>query len=64
MGGEALARLVDLQIQAQIGIADTKGAAKALARFWYPECVCGRSRPECGGSCHAPDGGAGSTGDE
>lgn len=33
MGGEALARLVDLQIQAQIGIADTKGAAKALARF-------------------------------
>lgn len=33
MGEEALVRLSDLQIQAQIGIADTKGAARALARF-------------------------------
>ncbi len=33
MGHEALTRLSDLQIQAQIGIADTKGAAQALARF-------------------------------
>ena len=33
MGHEALTRLGDLQIQAQIGIADTKGGAKALARF-------------------------------
>ena len=33
MGREALTRLTDLQIQAQIGIADTKGAAQALARF-------------------------------
>ena len=33
MGREALARLKDLQIQAQIGVADTKGAAQALARF-------------------------------
>lgn len=33
MGREALTRLQDLQLQAQIGIADTKGAAQALARF-------------------------------
>ncbi|MEM6651671.1 MAG: DNA polymerase Y family protein [Pseudomonadota bacterium] len=33
MGQEALLRLGDLQIQAQIGIADTKGGARALARF-------------------------------
>lgn len=33
MGHEALTRLSDLQIQTQIGIADTKGAAQALARF-------------------------------
>ncbi|MEO1661728.1 MAG: DNA polymerase Y family protein [Pseudomonadota bacterium] len=33
MGQEALTRLNDLQIQAQIGIADTKGGARALARF-------------------------------
>ncbi|MFN3214763.1 MAG: Y-family DNA polymerase [Henriciella sp.] len=33
MGHHALTRLHDLQIQARIGIADTKGAASALARF-------------------------------
>jgi protein ImuB len=33
MGQETLTRLRDLQIQAQIGIADTKGGARALARF-------------------------------
>ncbi|MEL7041679.1 MAG: DNA polymerase Y family protein [Pseudomonadota bacterium] len=33
MGQEARLRLGDLQIQAQIGIADTKGGARALARF-------------------------------
>lgn len=33
MGRETLTRLYDLQIQAQIGIADTKGGAQALARF-------------------------------
>ena len=40
MGREAFIRLSDLQIQAQIGIADTKGAARALARFGTEE-VCG-----------------------
>lgn len=33
MGRETLTRLSDLQIQARIGIADTKGGAQALARF-------------------------------
>ena len=33
MGREALRRLSDLQIEAQVGIADTKGGARALARF-------------------------------
>ena len=33
MGRETLARLADLQVQAQIGIADTKAGARALARF-------------------------------
>ncbi len=33
MGQESLIRLADLQIQARIGIADTKGGAQALARF-------------------------------
>ncbi len=33
MGDESLIRLRDLQIQARIGIADTKGGAQALARF-------------------------------
>ncbi|NQY98486.1 MAG: DNA polymerase Y family protein [Henriciella sp.] len=33
MGGESLTRLSDLQIEARIGIADTKGGAQALARF-------------------------------
>ncbi|MCR9078283.1 MAG: DNA polymerase Y family protein [Hyphomonadaceae bacterium] len=33
MGRETLTRLSDLQVQARIGIADTKGGAQALARF-------------------------------
>lgn len=33
MGAEALARLNDLMLKARIGIADTKGGARALARF-------------------------------
>lgn len=37
MGREALTRLKDLQVQAQIGIADTKGGARALARFGAEE---------------------------
>ena len=37
MGGESLTRLGDLQIQARIGVADTKGGAQALARFGSEE---------------------------
>ena len=33
MGDEARARLADMQITARIGIGDTKGAARAMARF-------------------------------
>ena len=33
MGNEACTRLIDMQITSQIGIADTKGAARAMARF-------------------------------
>ena len=38
MGGHALGRLSDLRVSARIGIADTKMAAQALARFG-PEAV-------------------------